>query len=474
MSSREVFQLHPSGWEHDPDEERFKVSTIDRTPVCGYNHYVVFFRVVNAEKGRAVDMLRAGLEKTLSQARYMCGTIEKDPGGGHSFVKRKESTVKFVVQQLDSADENHRSLDDIERSYFSAHCLGDLTMWSIPEMTWGERSEADPDRSPTVAAYQLNLVRGGFVFSMHSHHYASDVMGWSNFTHQLADNCYAVATSTAFPLWNSACIDVSRFTKDLPAEILVDGPPIPQRHPDHPEQQAVLFHLPKSKAAELKRLATPTDSTSQWISTYDAMCAYIWRVLSKVRAPLYKPDASTALWWAEAVNMRPRLRNPPVPERMMRNVLAGAFSDSAPVPPLTVGEVLSDAPLTKLAHYIRMLTESCTEQHLERLIDLIAPIKDKRSISLRVDAHPPMSMFVTDHRSGDVSSFDFGFAKPITYRHLWGDLITAGLILVYAPIRSSDNPDEGCMFTITMEKDLVPKLMENSEWTDYFEYRGID
>ena len=65
-------------------------------------------------------------------------------------------------------------------------------------------------------------------------------------------------------------------------------------------------------------------------------------------------------------------------------------------------------------------------------------------------------------------------AKPITYRFLWGESITAGLILIYAPLRPSPNPDEGCMFTVTMEKDLVPKLREDPEWNEFFEYRGID
>ncbi|CAJ2512967.1 Uu.00g010860.m01.CDS01 [Anthostomella pinea] len=368
----------------------------------------------------------------------MCGTIEQDPEGGHSFVKRKDLTLRLVVQKLDSPDEEHPSLDELEKAHFACQALGDLDLWSIPTMRWGERPEADPNCSPTVAAYQINLARDGLVFSMHSHHYASDVMSWSNFTHQLADNCYAIANSTPFPPWDPKCNDVARFTRDLPEEELVDGPPIPQRHPDHPEQQCILVHLPKSKANQLKEQATPSDPAAQWISTYDGMCAYIWRLLSK------------------AVNMRPRIHNPPVPERMLRNVLAGAFSDTAPVPAPTAGEVISEAPLSKLAGYIRALTESCTEQHLENLIAAIAPIRDKRSISLRVDAHPPMSMSVTDHRSGD------------------GSLITAGLILVYAPIRSGADPDEGCMFTFTMEKELVPKLLEDSEWNAYFDYRGGD
>lgn len=50
--------------------------------------------------------------------------------------------------------------------------MGDLSVWSAnPWMTWGEgKPEADPDHGAVVAAYQANFVRGGLVFSMHSHH----------------------------------------------------------------------------------------------------------------------------------------------------------------------------------------------------------------------------------------------------------------------------------------------------------------
>lgn len=324
-----------------------------------------------------------------------------------------------------------------------------------------------------VSGYQVTSTKGGLVLSMHHHHYSCDVMGWNAFTRQLSANCYAVAKSTSFPPWDAACLDVSRFTKDVPQNSLVEGPPVAQKHPGHVEQQAVLFHLPKSKAAALKELAKPADSASPWISTYDAVCAYIWRMLSRVRAPHYKTDPSTVLWMGEAVNMRPRLSNP-LPERTVRNVIAGAFSDMAPVAPLTAGEVMSEAPLSTLAVYIRRLTESCNEGHFLGLLDAIAAIRNKRALALCLDARPPMSMFVTDHRSADISDFDFGFAKPIAYRHFWGDTKSPGVIVIYAPVRSSANADEGWMFTLTMEKELVPRLRETAEWAKYFEYRGID
>ncbi|KAK7984765.1 hypothetical protein PG988_002387 [Apiospora saccharicola] len=475
MAQPETIELRPTGWETDPAEERYKVSTIDLTPLCLYNHYVIFWRLEHDTKEHAIAVLRAGLEKTLSQARHLAGTIEQDPDRGYSFVKRKESTTKLVIMRYDSDGDKWPSMEDIEKSYFAQRSLGDdLGKWGIPHMLWGERPEAELVNKPATAGFQINVVRGGIVFSIQSHHYASDVMGFCNFTHQLADNCAAISRGTPFPAWDPANIDASRFYKSLPEEQMVDGPPVMPRHPGHGPQEVALFHLPQSKAAEIKKLATPTDPKEHWVSTYDAMCAFIWRAVNRVRAPLYQPDLASPLWWACAVNMRPRLHNPPCPDRMMHNVLAGAFSDTLPVKPMTVGEVISsDVPLSRLACYVRALTNCCTEEHLKALVDAVAHIRDKRSISLRIDANPPMSLFVTDHRPGDVSDLDFGFGKPLTYRHMCGDLITAGLIFMYAPIQSAD-PDEGCMMTITMEKELVPVLCADPEWSRYFEYRGVD
>lgn len=98
--------------------------------MCAYNHYAIFFRVDDAAEGKAVTFLRSGLERTLSQARYMCGTIERDAEGGHSFVEKQDSAVRLVIQKLDSSDERHPSLEDVEKAHFTAHALGDLDIWS--------------------------------------------------------------------------------------------------------------------------------------------------------------------------------------------------------------------------------------------------------------------------------------------------------------------------------------------------------
>ncbi|KAL4912547.1 transferase [Aspergillus aurantiobrunneus] len=474
MPKQTIFHLHPSGWEDDPEEERFKISTLDYLTGLTYCNYALFFRLADADKARVADVLKSGIEHTLSQVRNLCGTIERDASGGHSFVKKKDSTVRFVVQWLDAQEDSdtYPSFDEIAKRNFCSSALRDLNQWSVPPMTYGEKPEAHPDISPVAAAYKANFIRGGLVFIMHHHHYANDVMGWAGLTHQLAENCYAIVNRTSFPPWDPACLDLSRLTKpDVPEEFKVDGRPAPERHPDHIEAEMLLFHLPRSKAAELKKIAAPPDGSQ--ISTYDAFSAFLWRTVSRLRAPVFKPNLSAPLFWSEAVDMRRRMHSPKVHPRIQHNVMSAALSTTVPVTPPTAAEVISQWPLSRVASYIRQMTNSTTQEALDQMLGAIASIRDKTALNIRIDSFPPMSILQTDHRNANITNADFGFAKPVVYRHLI-DRLTQGVIVIYPPRDSSPESDEGPEFSISYETSLKQALIEDPLWSSYFEYRGVD
>ncbi|EHK26104.1 uncharacterized protein TRIVIDRAFT_35703 [Trichoderma virens Gv29-8] len=472
---QEAFHLHPLGWENDPEQETFGMSTLDYLTAMSYNNYALFFKMEDAMKSRAVEIMKEGLSRTISQARHLCCTIEKNTSGsGYMYLKKKDSTVRLFVQWLDSPEDadKYPSFEDIEKAHFSAVPLGDLKLWSVDPMTYGEKPEAHPGASPVVSAFKMNFVRGGMVLNMHHHHYSNDVMGWAGYTRQLAENCFAAFNKTAYPTWAPKNMDLSLLSKaEPPEDQKIEGPPAPKRHPGHVQGIALLFHLPKSKAAELKKMATPTDGT--WISTYDAFTAFIWRSITRVRAPVFNPDPSSKSILIEAVDMRRRFNNPKVPPRIRGNVMFAALSTTAPVEQPTVAEVISEWPLSKVAQYIRGMTNSITQESLDKTLEMVATIRDKTALNVRIDSLPPMSVLFTDHRDATMASTDFGFAKSITYRHLT-DRITEGVIIVY-PSRSNDpESDEGLEFSFFYEKRLAQTLIEDAEFGKYFEYRGID
>jgi hypothetical protein len=358
----EVIHLHPAGWEQDPEDEYHRLSTLDYCVAMVYTGYGLFFQLTDEQKPKVIPVLKRGLEITLSQCRQLCGVIEPHPdgGGGLCFHKKRDSTVEFHVQWLDGPEDEGKypSFDDLEKRHFTSQALGNIDTWSVAPMTYGEKPEAHPSSLPKVAAFKATFIRGGMVFVMHHHHYANDVMGWAGELHQLAENCAAVWKSPEnpeayLPPWDPACLDLSRVTvPDPPEDQRVDGPPAPLRHPEHHRpNQWLLFHMRKSKAAALKALASPADG-SYWISTYDACMALIWRTTTRHRAKLFPHDPKQTLLWGEAVDMRKRFHDPPVPPRIQGNVVMVALGSQSLLPQLTVEEVISEAPLTKLAWYV--------------------------------------------------------------------------------------------------------------------------
>ncbi|KAK7397830.1 hypothetical protein QQX98_012801 [Neonectria punicea] len=480
MPRQEIIELHPTGWESDPPDEYFILSTLDYCVGQVYTNYALFFKLSESEQPKIIPVLKRALEVTLSQCRQLCGIVDKHPDGRLCSHKKRESTVQFHLQWLTGPEDEGKypSFDELEKRHFVSQALGDMNIWCVPPMTYGEKPEAQPGNNPKMAAFKASFIRGGLVFMMHHHHYGNDIMGWAGELHQLAENCAAIWKSPqapAFPPWDPACLDRSRITKpEAPKDQQVDGPVPPLRHVDHRVGQWLLFHLPKSKTAELKKLASPEDG-SYWISSYDAYMAFIWRTLSKHRARLFKPDLKQKLLWGEAVDMRRRFHDPPVPPRMQGNVVYVALSEQSAVPRLSAEEVISELPLSKLAWYIRQLTNGVTQESLDAMLTAIAPIRDKTTLFLRTDSFPPMSNFTTEWRDTRPCEADFGFAKPHALRFPF-DTVTAGLSVVY-PVRTNGAPagdDEGNEFSIGFEREIAKDLIEDPEWNKYLEFRGVD
>lgn len=233
-----------------------------------------------------------------------------------------------------------------------------------------------------------------------------------------------------------------------------------------------LTTLPDAKAAELKKLASPADG-SYWISTYDATQAFAWRVFSRLRATIYKPDPSSKPLWGEAVDMRKRCHSPAVPARIQHNVVGVALSPQSPVPQPTAAEIISDAPLSRLARFIRQMTDGTTQENLDKALDAVAPVRDKSVLYLRCDSFAPMYNFTSDWRDANIAGADFGFAKPYAFRHPM-DFVTPGLQIVYPPRGDEPESDEGPELCFGFEKELTQALIEDPEWSRYLEFRGVD
>ncbi|EAQ86689.1 hypothetical protein CHGG_07942 [Chaetomium globosum CBS 148.51] len=519
MPEQQVYHIHPLGWENDPDEERYRVSPLDYVGTCVFNNYALYFKLKDEEKLKVLEVLRSGLERTLSQTRHLTSTIEEGPDGDHWFVRRYDNTVELRAQWLDSPKdaEKYPSLQDMENSHFSALTLGDLDLWRIPHMRYGaDNPAAHPDLHPAVTAFKASFVRGGLVLVTHMHHLANDLSGWASFVRQLADNCRAALTGTPYPPWDPACLTVTR---------RLAKPPIPEA--EKGGAKACSFTSPNPKAPSSKASGNPHSHQQQpqpqtaHPSTYAATTALLLHILTRLRHPHYStqiPLTARPLW-AEVIDMRRRCATAhpdfglggPIPPRMQRNLLSAAVSRleiSGVGRGPTVGGLLGTAtgtrtevtcsggggegeeeevwPLHRTAAWVRDMTEAAgTRAVLQGLHDQFHVLRDRTRAAADLHDLPALAVAVSDHREaaaliGDSGGRDeegegaeFGFGRPVAYRQLWGR-VDVGLVIVYPARAGMLGEDEGLEFTIGYEKALAKELVEDEEFGKWFEYRGVD
>ena len=133
-----------------------------------------------------------------------------------------------------------------------------------------------------------------------------------------------------------------------------------------------------------------------------------------------------------------------------------------------------------LASFSRSRAQALTEEQRPGARRVLKIAEDpprylNTALFLRTDSFPPMSNIITEWRDARACEADFGFAKPHCFR-LPIEFVTPGLTFVY-PARSVNPPsgdDEGVEFSIGVEKEIAQDLIEDPEWSQFFEFRGID
>ncbi|KAJ9129457.1 hypothetical protein NKR19_g10365, partial [Coniochaeta hoffmannii] len=170
------------------------------------------------------------------------------------------------------------------------------------------------------------------------------------------------------------------------------------------------------------------------------------------------------------------------PPTLQGNLFLGILSTLTPSPPSppSLSTILSPTSLPLLAAYTRHLTTSATPALLSSILAALAPVRNKKALSVRVDSFPPMSVVVTDWRDarGVCGEADFGWrgGRARGFRHLFGGVVSEGLVVVYPPRvagpRGGD--EEGVEVLVTVEREVGDELMGDAEWGEWFEGRGFD
>ncbi|KAL2195272.1 transferase [Corynascus similis CBS 632.67] len=466
MPRKDTTYLRPTGWENPKDEWR-RLCPMDYGTYSWENWILIFQISDESDKPSFLQKFQRGIEATLGQCRHVAGSIEKNEFGDYSVVTRPDSTVRFATLWLDGPDDECLSYSEWESESF---CCEALIQDPSRLVVFPRSSDASPATIQPTMAFQLTFIPGGAIFGISIHHWFMDAIGIAGFIHQLAANCRALENGTERPFFDETLMDRSRFMgSPVPEKDKINISPPPLVNRKRLPCAYLLFHLPLSKARELKRMATPEDGSM--ISTYDAVVAFLWRIMMKNRAQIYNPRLRTKAIFGEAVNMRGRV-DPPVPHGY-QGVFAGGTISLFQKRPLTLGQVISEVPLSRVASFIRAITNSADSAMLEKQVDKNRRARDKLALHKTLDFLPPMSLVSTDWRGTDVSQLDFGFGRSVALRSP-ADAVVGNLMILYPHRKVKDDPDHGWEIVLPFEAEHVDMLINDPELNEFLQYCGYE
>ncbi len=326
-----------------------------------------------------------GLERLAGAFPWVTGQVSNEGAGiGTSGVFKfapLEETPRLYVHDLvrdDSAGAEarrcHPTMDGLRQARFPMSMLDESVV--APRSTipgqgagWEEKEEAGVW---PVFLVQATFIAGGLILTFVGHHGCMDGPGQGQVVRLLSKACAAdndegrpftddelkvgnldrgglipLLRPDEVDIWNS--LDMSAQLMDLPTEPSATEPYL------SPRCSWAYFVFSGSSLAALKALATSTlpNDGPGYISTDDALTAFIWQSVSRVRlssaSSSLAPGTTTKL--ARAVDVRRYLAIPAAYPGLVQNM---AYHSRL------LGELVNDAPLGEIAAELRAAVDVST------------------------------------------------------------------------------------------------------------------
>ncbi|KAK7947843.1 uncharacterized protein PG986_008729 [Apiospora aurea] len=497
MEAKEI-RVHPLG--ESPGADRFELSDMDHTMPKIYVQIAEIFELPpDANRDDIVKSLAEGLAFALGQYPVLAGVLRMDASNGRMWVtKKQDSTVGLFVRDA-SASGDLPSFDYLETNDFPIQLIdGHKALPKIvtEKQLFSPLGDNADDHATVISTFQITFIAGGLILAAAIHHNCSDGPGCNGFLTTWAENSAAASRREPFKPIDRANANRGQLSAPKPSParwkeldgkfpILKDlGAPPPAPPPDFvmPKLKVRMWHVPRSRAAELKSACAPADK-DKWISTYDCIMALFWKTITRAKLPLLNPAMSKEVIMAHAVNTRNMLE-PPLPDRFLGNAVA--------LPRVSVGSIeeLVRAPgddgkssnLPQLAAAVRESIRTITPQYAAELPEWVAGLEDRRYIAIAMDSFLGMDLAGTSWQAmTPYEQHDFGFGLPKAMR--WPHPQFEGYVFVLpsrAAVKKNANSgaggdnDEGLEVCVCLEESCHDRLLQDPELLRFARPRGLN
>lgn len=267
-----------------------------------------------------IKALTSGLERLSASFPWLAGKVVNEGSGkGNSGVFKIEpmnTTPCLVVKDL-RHDPSIPSMDAFRRANFPFSMLDENII--APCKTLSESSDESVSDSAPVFLLQANFITGGLLLTFVGQHITMDMTGQGQIIHLFSKACRNeqftseelssgnLTRHNLIPLLD----DSYKQGSELAYQIVKPTPPHPLSNDsnDHPAPPPppkctwTYFTFHPISISALKSLAMESITLpSGYLSTDDALSAFIWQSVSRARLPQLRPTAEST--FARAVDVR--------------------------------------------------------------------------------------------------------------------------------------------------------------------------
>ncbi|KAI9734891.1 MAG: hypothetical protein M1834_001971 [Cirrosporium novae-zelandiae] len=391
-----------------------------------YTQICFCFPVADASSHSAIiNTLTNGLERLSTSFPWVAGQVVNEGSGegnsGILKIKPLEKTPPLVVKDVRN-DPLILTMDALRRASFPFSMLDESII--APRRTLpGSPDEPASDPAP-VFLLQANFITGGLLLTFVGEHNVMDMTGQGQIIHLFSKACRNeqftseelssgnLARGNLIPLLD----DSYKQNPELARQIVKPAPSPPtsndtNNHPAPPppaKSTWAYFSFNSTSLAALKSLATKTlTPPSSYISTDDALSAFIWQSIARARLPRLNPTTEST--FARAVNVRHCLNIPETYPGLVQNMTYNTY---------TLQKLVSE-PLGAIASHLRSaLSPETLAYNTRALATLTHRTPDKSTISITATLDLSSDLALSSWAKLDCYNLDFnlGLGKPESVR----------------------------------------------------------
>ncbi|PNP42134.1 hypothetical protein TGAMA5MH_05815 [Trichoderma gamsii] len=439
------------------------------TQIC-----LCFSTPIDVAQSTIVKTLATGLQRLTAGFPWVAGqvVVEGSSAGSSGVFKIRElGNVPYLAVKDLRSDTSVPTMMELREANFPMRMLNESVI--APRNTFPAANGIDGhDSGSPVFLVQANFIVGGLVLTFLGQHQSMDMVGQGQVMHLLSKACHG-ESFTKDELFSGnlerqtaiSLLDNYEPGPELARHLATtgtgpSGSGLDRRETEPARNIWASFTFCPSSLAALKSVAVKhLPSGSCYVSTDDALSAFIWQSIMRARAHRLPPDVDTT--FARAVDVRSHVNVPATYTGIVQNMTYTTY---------TLQEVVA-LPLGEIASRLRSALEPSTTIlpfHTRALATYLHSQANKSHVSPASSLDFSVDVIVSSWAKTDgyALDFDLGLGKPEAVRRPW---FTPLQSFVYFMPRKRDG--EIALAACLGEEDME-RLKADKQFTLYARHDG--